>query len=577
MTVACCVLGASAQPTSRVRMNQVGFYPQQEKVAVIASETPVSYKVLDAKGKRVLKGVAADGTAEPWKPRMWQRADLSALTAPGAYTLCVGKERIPFEIRERALSDLARSAARAFYLQRMGVDLEERYAGKYARPAAHLDDSVLIHPSAAGPVRRAGSVIQSPYGWYDAGDYNKYIVNSGYSIGLMLSVYRLIPDYFARQNLGIPESDNQTPDLLDEIFFNLQWMMTMQDPTDGGVYHKLTTPSFEAFVMPTECRQPRYVVMKTTAATLDFAACMADASVAFRPYEADYPGAADLMLGMARKAYEWAVKHPDVSYRQQEMNNRFDPDITTGAYDDASFRDEWFWASVALRRATRGDNRYMSGVHDHFEAKFQPSSWGSVAALGMVQLAFAVQGPSSPNETERCVQIKNQSKELLLEWCDRYVERAQRNAFLCPYGLTRDEYLWGSNSESNAVCGVVLLYAYKLTGDARYLQAAQRNAEYLLGRNTLDYCFVTGYGRRSPQHPHQRLSEADGIEAPLPGFLVGGPNIGQQDRAEVTYPEGLAPNESYRDVMQSYATNEIAINWNASLVGLMSALDAFAQ
>ena len=63
-------------------------------------------------------------------------------------------------------------------------------------------------PILPGPERKAGTVISSPGGWYDAGDYNKYIVNSAYSIGLMQAIYARFPDYFIRQRVNIPESGN---------------------------------------------------------------------------------------------------------------------------------------------------------------------------------------------------------------------------------------------------------------------------------------------------------------------------------------------------------------------------------
>ncbi len=108
----------------------------------------------------------------------------------------------------------------------------------------------------------------------------------------------------------------------------------------------------------------------------------------------------------------------------------------------------------------------------------------------------------------------------------------------------------------------------------KYRKDALRAADYVLGRNATGFCYVTGYGVKSPRHPHQRISEADGIDDPMPGLLVGGPNPGQQDLASgINYPS-KAPDESYADVMASYASNEIAINWNASLVGLLSWLDA---
>ena len=78
-------------------------------------------------------------------------------------------------------------------------------------------------------------MISSPLGWYDAGDYNKYVVNSAFSIGMMLACYEQNKDYFKKLSTNIPESRNATPDILDEMMFNLKWLLTMQDPEDGGV------------------------------------------------------------------------------------------------------------------------------------------------------------------------------------------------------------------------------------------------------------------------------------------------------------------------------------------------------
>ena len=112
--------------------------------------------------------------------------------------------------------------------------------------------------------------------------------------------------------------------------------------------------------------------------------------------------------------------------------------------------------------------------------------------------------------------------------------------------------------------------------NTKYRRYALQNADYLLGRNATGYCYVTGFGDKSPMHPHHRPSEADGIKAPYPGMLVGGPNPGQQDKNNLgtaVYPSNVA-DESYVDAMESYASNEIAINWNASLVAFLCWLDA---
>ena len=71
---------------------------------------------------------------------------------------------------------------------------------------------------------------------------------------------------------------------------------------------------------------------------------------------------------------------------------------------------------------------------------------------------------------------------------------------------------------------MIFLQDYFNNGDLKSLEAAKANLDYLLGRNPLEYCFVTGFGTKSPQSPHHRPSISDGINKPVPGMLVGGPN-----------------------------------------------------
>jgi endoglucanase len=126
---------------------------------------------------------------------------------------------------------------------------------------------------------------------------------------------------------------------------------------------------------------------------------------------------------------------------------------------------------------------------------------------------------------------------------------------------------------------MMLVQAYRLTKKADYLDAAQSALDYTLGRNPLGISYVTGFGTRSTMHPHHRPSEADGIAAPVPGWLAGGPNPGQQDARDckgASYASKL-PALSYLDHGCSYASNEIAINWNAPLVYVAAALQSLER
>ncbi|MEI9807611.1 MAG: glycoside hydrolase family 9 protein [Bacteroidota bacterium] len=111
----------------------------------------------------------------------------------------------------------------------------------------------------------------------------------------LLSAFEDMPAYFDTLHTQIPESADGIPDILNEALCNLRWMFTMQDPGDGGVYNKCTNANFDGMVMPGETTWPRYVVQKGTAATLDFAAVMAQASRIFSKFRKQLPGPAGIV------------------------------------------------------------------------------------------------------------------------------------------------------------------------------------------------------------------------------------------------------------------------------------------
>lgn len=555
---------ASAQT---IKVNQVGYYPSEEKTAVIEPANKAkSFSLKDAKGKTVWSGKAVRTSVSPFTQKKRQVVNFSKVTKPGTYTFVAGKEKQKVVIKDNALGDIANAAMKAFYLQRTAMPIEEKYAGVYKRPAAHMDDKVVVHPSAASEGRPAGTVISSPYGWYDAGDYNKYIVNSGFTIGVLLEAYELNKAYDDKMNLDIPESGDAIPDYLDEIMYNLKWMITMQDPYDGGVYHKLTTPSFENFIMPSECHQTRYVVQKSTPAALDFAATMALAARIYSAYPA-YKDFCQKAVKAAQRAYAWAVKNPHTMYDQPGNNEKYEPKVFTGMYDDSLTVDEFFWASTEMYFTTK-ENSYLENAKQFMPKKYDVPVWGELAGLGVQEwVAQAVLG--NVNGVDFPV---DKMKADMMAYCDDAYSHIAASSFQSPHGNLQTDFPWGSNSEKCGGQGIAMTYAYAMTKDHKYLTAALEDADYLLGRNATGYCFVTGFGTKPSSHPHQRLSHADGIDDPLPGFVVGGPNPGQQDGCK-TYPSKAA-DESYTDDMASYASNEIAINWNAYLVGLLTSLQA---
>ena len=563
-----------------IRLNQVGFAPLQEMTATIVlpdstvDPYATSVVITNAIDDTVWIGVPAVTMNNPVSGKRCQIIDFSALEREGDYTLFVNNPSFsasaPFVIREHPYRELTRAALRAYYHQRASMATEEPYAEGYARPAGHPDDHVLVHASAATAERPKGTVIASPGGWYDAGDYNKYIVNSGYTMGVWLMTYEFNRDYFDTLNLNIPVTGNPSsvtppcPDMLAEAMYNIRWMMTMQD-TDGGVYHKLTEPNFEGFIRPDQCKKPRYVVMKTTAATLDFAATMALAARVYAPYDSAFCAQA---TDAAIRAYAWAQAHPEVYYDQPKMNEQFKPEITTGAYDDFDVTDEFFWAATELHLLTKAKEyaldviRYKSQI-----AGYLPAVWGNVGELAMLEILM---------HRDLYQGFPDEFQDALLHHLEPYLDEATTvSVFLSPYGNREEDFFWGCNSEGCCWRGVECLYAYRLTGEERYRINAERCLNYILGQNATGFCYVTGFGTNPTSHPHHRLSYSH-AKGTLPGFLAGGPNPARQDAETdgVKYPKNVPADESYLDYQPSYASNEVTINWNVTLFALTAGLDA---
>ena len=580
--VLCSLLFVACNKNSEsnpIRLNQVGYSPLQEMTATVVlpdncMDADVTTAVItNENNDTVWTGVPAVTLTNPISGKRCQIINFSALEEEGEYTMMVSNpsfsEAAHFIIKNHPYRELTRKALRAFYYQRASMDIEEPFAEGYARKAGHPDDHVLVHASAATEERPEGTVIASPGGWYDAGDYNKYIVNSGYTMGVWLMSYELNKAYFDTLKLNIPESGSAMPDMLSEAMYNIRWMMTMQD-LDGGVYHKLTTPNFEKFIRPDQCRQQRYVVLKTTAATLDFAATMAMAARVYAPYDAAFCAQAK---DAAEKAFAWALEHPGVYYDQPKMNEEFKPEITTGAYDDFNVTDEFYWAATELYLLT-GDKKYINPqtLQPSNVAEWQPSVWGNVAELADLEWMMH-------SDLKDELGLGATLVERLCVYLEPFVtKQTNGSVFVSPYGNREEDFFWGCNSEGCCWRGIECLYAFHFTGDDRYFAAAQACLNYILGQNATGYCYVTGFGSNPSSHPHHRLSYSH-PKGTHPGFLVGGPNPAQQDRITdgVKYPKNVPADESYLDFQPSYASNEVTINWNVSLFALSAGIDALFE
>ncbi|NJO88386.1 MAG: hypothetical protein HC831_05000 [Chloroflexia bacterium] len=267
-----------------IRVNQLGYYPKAVKKAIIVESQAADFEIKTLDGKTVFKGSLSESKYWDKSGEYVKIADFTTLTEKGRYFLQVGKfKSCQFEIKENLYKDAFKSALKNYYYIRASIDLEEKYAGKWNRKAGHPDTLCYFHPSA----ERGEGAMSSPGGWYDAGDPNKYVVNAGVTVGTLLNFYEMYPNFVTDNFSNIPESGNELSDLLDEVKYELDWVLTMQAP-DGASHFKLTHKGFGGFIMPEEDTVSRFVVGKSTASTLNLAAMSAQASRLYKDYNNEF-------------------------------------------------------------------------------------------------------------------------------------------------------------------------------------------------------------------------------------------------------------------------------------------------
>ncbi len=542
------LLGAASSGPSQAVFNQTGYLRESEKIASVKADDgrDQSFQICSEQtGRSVFDGRLTASSVDTASGDRVALADFSSLNAAGKYQFVAqGFRSQPFAIGDDVYSNPLMLCMRAFYGQRCGcaVDLGDGY--RY--PTCHQADA--YHPSSG----RTG-VLPNHGGWHDAGDYGRYVVNCGITTGTLLWAWELYPRNLRTLSLRIPESGGELPDYLAEIRWNLEWMLSLQD-ADGGVWHKQTSEQFCGFVMPQDDNLTSYVIgtgsspYKSTCATADLAAVMAIAARCYVEYDAAF---AAQCLAAAKRAWNWAVAHPDVVFVNP-------PGIGTGAYGDAHCGDEILWASAELWRTT-GDRQYEQAFLRVQQAPIAPPSWSNVAPMANWTYVLAEQKGDGATRSRILAHTAAAAQMLLTR---------RRSS---GYGNTLDatDYFWGSNSVA-ANQSLLLLIANHLQPNAQFVDAALGNLHYLLGRNCFGVSWVTHVGTNPFLHPHHRPSIADQIAAPWPGLLSGGPNAKPADKVARTLPR-QPPMRMWLDDAMAPSLNEVAINWNAPLVFLIAA------
>ena len=556
-----------------IRYNHVGYGVNERKVffltaapALMPAPAQLGFRIVGMDGNVALEGtLLARGNCDYTAETVYE-GDFSALAVPGTYRILVlvsgevVNESHVFEISDKLFLRELRANIKSFYFQRSGVELPAEYAGKWARPAAHADSDLAFHSMMDRP-----GVWNAHGGWYDAGDYGKYLVNGGVSVATLLLACEMCEDTSGILNgAGFAPSFEQPVSLLDEIRFELEFFLRMQD-SDGGVFFKVTPGHWDGFMMPedSDVMQKRFIMGKSTTSTLNFAGALAQAHRVFKKAGGDANESfAEKCLSASIRAYEWALRNPDVGWPRNTEGS--------GGYGDEHYDDEFFWTRAMLFREL-GENAsddVAAAIRDAIPADMEKNpvkhslDWRDTQNLGWIGLAL------NDNEGPLAKEFREKARTQIAQAAESILNLQKEDA----YAISIRRFIWGSNGEI-ANHALTLLVAYSWTRDIRFRAGAKELVDFIYGRNPLNVCFVTGSAWSSPKFPHHRISHADGVVDPVPGLLVGGINNDRQDMHRMPHYSSELPGFAYTDERCSFASNETAINWNAPLTAVLALLN----
>ncbi len=388
---------------------------------------------------------------------------------------------------------------------------------------------------------------------------------------------------------GIPDLLDEAKYALDFLFKMQIPQGGLGDPSigiyvdakySGAVYHKCTNYDFGPFITPDVDGLARYIAGITPTDVGLFAAAMAQAARVYRNY---YPDYAQKAKQAAIFAWEWLETIPenDPSWIGGDTGQQPE-NMHTGPYlSKAGDVDERFVAAVELFKLT-GESKYedyiLSKYADENNWKTElgapvdtiyPFNWADMHTLGMFDYLDILQSKIDRGETLTVQQQQayNFIKEKVFYTAERVLKvinneytfpttpynypsdgkkynNAYRVALVGGYKFSRygegdwpyyNEFVWASNKLAVAYAEI-LIYAYELAkklnqNKPEYLEAALDQLHYVLGRNAMNKCFVTGIGWNQVSKPHHRYCQP--AQVMIPGQLVGGPN---KDGADYTKP-----------------------------------------
>jgi subtilisin family serine protease len=530
-----------------IKVDQFGYRPNDQKIAVLSNPiTGYNQNDMFSPGtSAVLKNAVTHQTVFTANVNQWNGGathnqsgdqvwyfDFSNYTTPGKYYVSSGTTHSEdFIIQDTVYNNVFKTAFKTFYYQRCGIAKTAPYAlPGYVDNACHLVDTLCLNYLNPGVERLKRDVSG---GWHDAGDYNKY-VNFAYTavIDLLMS-FQLQPQAWASDNMGIPESGNAIPDLLDEIKYETDWLLKMQD-NDGGVFSMVGVQNYTSASPPSADNSIRYYGPKTTSASFSASAMFAFASSQFRKINVPLAQQYALVLDTAAiEAYNWGVNNPNVVFNNSGILGAGEQEISV--YERSMRR----LVAAAFLYDLTSSISYKSYVETNYlQSNFK--QWNTVYPFEIpTQLALLYYAFLQGVTPSVAMDIKNTFRSSIESSTDNLpAHNSQYDAYRAY--LTDANHTWGSNRTKTAMGNLFSVYkefGLNVANNVTITSISGNYMHYVHGRNPVGLCFLSNmehlcadrsintvyhnwfhYG--NPIWGDVRRS----VYGPVPGLLSGGVN-----------------------------------------------------
>ncbi|MCH5193329.1 MAG: glycoside hydrolase family 9 protein [Oscillospiraceae bacterium] len=538
--------------SGKIAHNQLGYITNMPKTAVFIGAAD-SFRIVDIRtGRTVFSGIPGAPVQDEASNDTVSVIDFSTFNLEGDYYIKVGRNKSHlFTISREPYKGLLKGLLKSFYYNRCGTALDKRYAGEYERGLCHSELVPLFeNPSVK---------LDVSGGWHDSGGYGRYSVCTSITLGHLLYAYSLFPESFSFST-GIPGGKERQPDVLTECRTGLDWLLKMQ-ARDGGVHHKVSPMKYTPMVMPENDPSRQYVFPVSHQATACFCAVTALASRIYKPFDETY---SKKLFQASVNAWIWLTNEP--VFKPFENPPTFEKSLAGDFYDD-NINDDIFWAVCELYETT-GEEAFHGKLRELAE-RVDATNFCNRDNGGFGAMCYLLGSRPRDELIEQHLQVQLRMK------ADSLYSLSKKSG----YGTAKspDDYPVGSNMYA-MTDSMTLILAYKIFDCRDYIETAYEQLGYILGKNPMGVCYVTGFGGEPVMHPYHRPSEADEVNDPVPGMLVCGPNNHLQDDFTIwNIPKEAPPAKCYYDISHSVSTNESTIYCNSAAVFVTSCFEDFGR